>query len=102
MVTQSRVHTYLAVQARFALDDERCRDHTDRALEVARAGSMVEYEGAGLGNQAWLARRADDPDDAERSRATIACWRPLDLVYGFTWTARLPLLAVLTSRGGTR
>jgi class 3 adenylate cyclase/tetratricopeptide (TPR) repeat protein len=100
VITQSRIHTYLAVWARFAGDAEACRSHTDVALAAAAAGGMTEYDGAGRGNLAWLARRVGAHDEAERlAREAIELWQPLELVYGFQWTARMPLLAVLTERG---
>ena len=81
---------------RFAGEVGQCRDHAcSAARELAATTGMVEYEGAAKGNLAWIARREGRSEEArELALAAIDDWAPLPLVYGFTWLARMPLLAV--------
>ena len=95
-----RCETYLAVAERFAGEIGRCRDHALAAQALAATTGMVEYDGAAKGNLAWIARREGRPDDARAlALGAIEDWAPLPLVYGFTWLARMPLLAVHGTNG---
>jgi hypothetical protein len=96
--TQARCRTYLAVVERFAEQPGACGEHSEAARELATATSMSEYVGAAEGNLAWIAWREGRVDDArERCDRAIAAWASIDLIYGFTWLARMPRLAILTA-----
>ncbi|HEX4906417.1 MAG TPA: AAA family ATPase [Acidimicrobiales bacterium] len=100
VVVLSRCHTYQAVAHRFRLDDERCMRACDAAWAVAEQGGMVEYLAAVEGNRAWLALcRGDDDVAAHHATSAIERWHSTDLVYGFQWVARFPLLAVAWGAG---
>jgi hypothetical protein len=100
VVVLSRCYTYRAVAHRFCLDVEACERANELAWAVADKGGMVEYLAAVEGNRSWLALRRNDLDAVTRDAAdAIARWDSTELVYGFQWVARFPLLAVAWREG---
>jgi predicted ATPase len=103
VVVLSRCHTYRSVAYRFALEDASCAESIGAAEAASGTGGMAEYIGAAHGNRAWLARRRRDWDDARRhANRAIDTWLGLEIVYGFQWIARFPLLAVALDEGDER
>lgn len=100
VVVLSRCHTYRAVAHRFLLDEESCRAAINAMFAVSEVAGMHEYIGAAEGHLAWLARRSGRIDDAlAHAERAIDIWSKTELIYGFQWIARFPLLAIAHAAG---
>lgn len=99
-VTESRVLTYLTVSERCRGSVDEAAAWADLAFAAAVRTGMAEYEGAALGNQAWAALRRGDERGAEAlALSSLEVLDSLQLLYGFQWIPRFPLV-VLAQRAG--
>ncbi len=94
-----RCLTYLAFLNRIEGDLATTRAYAMRTLEAATRLGMPEYVGAARGQLAWLAWRRGDLDGCLREgQLALECWSS-SRAYPLQWSARLPLLAALSTLG---
>jgi eukaryotic-like serine/threonine-protein kinase len=78
---------------------EVCR-YAPQALTLATRGAMPQYVGWARANQAWVAWREGDLEEAAvNGRAALEAWRQLPITWMFQWGARWPLLGVALAAG---
>lgn len=91
-----RATIYLVTAERLSgIADAAFLERCERALELARAEQMPEYEAVVLANLAWLRRHSGDAVAAiELAETALELWEATGMAWPFRWLALLPRLAL--------
>ncbi len=100
LTLKARCLTYLTFVARKRGEIEQVQRYAERSLHTATTVQMPDYIGAAQANLAWLAWRANKPEDVQQlGAAALSTWQKLPVGYMFEWTARWPLIGVALRAG---
>jgi len=99
VVVQSRCLTYLTILCRKRGQIEEVQHYISRAMDVAKAGNMLEYISVAKANLSGVNLREGNLSDAqENGRIALEMWQKAPLVYPFQWTALWPLISVANTK----
>ncbi len=98
LTLQLRAGTYLCIALRRQGHQQRCGRMSTTLLSQAELHASADYQGAALGNLAWVSLRDGEPQEAAKlAEQAFSVWDAANSQYPFQWLAALPWLATLTS-----